>query len=209
MNNEHFQKKIDALKKEIVENPGDKLRDKLDELLLLQRQADVIPVELIIEEGSVVKRYPISEAMEIVRCKTAIFLHSTCFWVVSKPTLANNMRGGALYEMLDWYCDYMDSRDEYTDEERDTFDIVCTMIVNILSLPLDAFTDMNYCIDVAHHILTSRADYYNRIADEATKESEENFGDALEDAVLEAEEELREELAGELRDLSEKKKLTS
>ena len=122
---------------------------------------------------------------------------------------ANNMKGGALFEMLEWYCDYMDSLEDYTPEERENFDVVCTMIVNILTLPMDVFSDMNYCMDVAHDILTRRAAYYNKLADEAEKESEESVDSAIADAAFEAEQELGKELAGELHALAEKDKMKS
>ena len=69
---------------------------------------DIKPVELCIAVDDVVKRYPVTEAMEIVRCKTCFFFHSTGFFAVSRPTVANNLQGGALFETLRWYCDYMD-----------------------------------------------------------------------------------------------------
>jgi hypothetical protein len=208
MNNEHFQERISALSQEIIagaKNP-DEAKKNIEELLLCQRQLDIVPVELQIDEASVVKRYPISGAIEIVRCKAAIFLHSTCFWLVSKPTLANNGRGGALYEMLEWYCDYQDYRQEYTEAEREKFDTICAMVVNILTLPMDAFTDMDYCVALAADILEKRTEYYNRLAEEAEKGSEETFEGAVKDAEMAAELEFSEGLREEVRDLAEKDK---
>lgn len=210
MNNEHFMQKISATRQEIIDGAKDPkaMGELVDQILLEQAQLDVIPVELIVEEKSVVKRYPVTDAIEVVRCKTAIFLHATCFWVVSKPSLANNGRGGALYEMLDWYCDYMDDREEYDEEERERFDAISAAIINILTLPMDAFTDMDYCLAVATDILHQRTEYYNRLSEEAEKEHEETFEDAVEDAAMAAEDEFNKELARELQDLAEKNKKT-
>lgn len=164
----------------------------------------VKPVELAIECDEVVKRYPISEAIEIVRCKTAIFLHSTCFWVVSKPTLANNMKGGAFFEMLSWYCDYMDERGDYTEEDKQKFDTIGAMIVNILTLPLDVFTDMDFMLDIANYILDKRTEYYQRLFDEASKEKPETLEDAFENAQFEAQVLAEEAIKNELSELAKK-----
>ena len=163
----------------------------------------VEPVELCIEVKEVVKRYPITEAIEIVRCKTAIFFHSTCFWVVSKPTMANNLKGGALFEMLSWYCDYQDGRDSYTEEEREKYDTICAMIVNILTLPLDSFTDMDFFLDLANDILTRRNAFYERLAKEAEVVHEETLEDALENAAFEQEVAIQEAAVEELKKMAE------
>lgn len=156
-------------------------------------------VEVCIEESEVVKRYPISEAVEIVRCRTAIFFHSTCFWVVSKPTLANNLKGGALFEMLSWYCDYQDNRDKYPEEERDGYDTFCAMISNILSLPLDVFTDTEFCLDIAQYIVKRRNEYYEKLIKEAAEEKPETLEDALANAEYEAEVEMQRQFVEELK----------
>ena len=164
----------------------------------------VVPVEVCIEQSEVVKRYPITEALEIVRCKTAIFFHSTCFWVVSKPTLANNMKGGALFEMLQWYCDYQDERDKYSAEDQEKYDTLCAVIVNLLTIPLDAFTDINYCLDLGDATLKLRNEYYERLAKEAENVKEETLEDALADAEFEGEMMMQEQIASELKEMAEK-----
>ena len=129
--------------------------------------------ELSIPTAGVIKRYKVTEAIEIVRCKKMIYLHSNSFWVVSKPTLANNAKGGALYEMLTWYCDYMDSRESYGPEEQKVNDTMCTMIVSDLMLPLDIFTDMNFCVDISQYIMTKRAEFYEALANAPYVEKDE------------------------------------
>ena len=144
----------------------------------------VKPVELCIECDEVVKRYKVTEAMEIVRCKTSIFFHSTGFFAVSKPTLANNLKGGALFEMLQWYCDYMDSRDDYTPEEQEKYDTVCAMVVNILAQPLDIFTDMDLMLDISGYILKKRGEYYKRLVEESEKPRQDTLEDELKNPEL-------------------------
>lgn len=168
------------------------------------RKVNKVPVEVCIEQNEVVKRYPITEAIEIVRCRTAIFFHSTCFWAVSKPTIANNLKGGALFEMLEWYCDYQDQRDTYSEEDRLKYDTLCSVMVNIFTLPLDAFTDVNFCLDLGEAIVKLRNEYYERLIKESEQEKPETLEDALENAKYEAEVEMQEQLAGELKEMAEK-----
>lgn len=167
------------------------------------------PMEIDIAVKDVVKRYPVTEATEIVRCRTSIFFHSTCFWVVSKPTVANNGRGGALYEMLTWYCDYKDNRDTFSAEEQQTYDTLCDMVINILTVPLDIFTDMDYCLDVAQSIIEKRSAFYERLAQEASVEREETEADAIANAEFEEDVRLAEQLGREIEELEAMRKSRS
>lgn len=165
---------------------------------------EIKPVELCIEADEVVKRYPITEALEIVRCRTSIYFHSTGFFVVSKPTLANNLKGGALFETLQWYCDYMDSREEYSEEDREKYDTFAAMIVTLLTLPLDVFTDIDFMLDVSEHILKKRNEYYERLNAEAAEPRQETLEDALENAAFEGEVLAQEQLVKELNEMGKK-----
>lgn len=162
----------------------------------------ITDVELCIEQSEVIKRYKISEAIEIVRCRTAIFFHSTCFWVVSKPTVANNLKGGALFEMLTWYCDYQDERDKYPEDERANYDTLCAVIAGLLSLPLDVFTDIGFCLDIADYVTKRRNQYYEVLIKEAEEEKPETLEDALADAEYEAEVLMQEQLADDLKKMA-------
>lgn len=164
----------------------------------------VVPTELIIEESEVIKRYPVTEAIEIVRCRTAIFFHSTCFWVVSRPTMANNMKGGALFEQLQWYCDYQDNREEYPEDERWKYDVICEMMVNLFTLPLDVFTDADFFLDVSNRILEERNKFYDRLTKEAETPHEDTLEDALDNAAFEAQVRVFEEIDKELKDIARK-----
>ena len=167
---------------------------------------EIKPVELCIECDEVVKRYKVTEAIEIVRCKTAIFLHATGFFVVSRPTLANNLKGGALFETLQWYCDYMDKRDEYNAEDQEAYDAYAAMIVNALTLPMDVFTDMDFCIAVSTDILHKRNEYYERLQKQAAEPHQETLEDALANAAFEGEVLAGEQIKKELGELAEKTK---
>lgn len=165
---------------------------------------EIKPVELCIEADEVVKRYPITEALEIVRCRTSIYFHSTGFFVVSNPTLANNLKGGALFETLQWYCDYMDSREEYSEEDREKYDTFAAMIVTLLTLPLDVFTDIDFMLDISEYILKRRNEYYERLNAEAAEPRQETLGDALENAAFEGEVLAQEQLVKELNEIGKK-----
>ena len=167
-------------------------------------QNEIKPVELCIEEEEVVKRYPVTEALEIVRCKTSIFFHSTGFFVVSKPTIANNFKGGALFETLKWYCDYMDERDSYPPDEQEKYDTFAAMIINLLSIPLDVFTDIDLMLDIADFVLRRRQTYYEKLEKEAAEPRQDTLEDALKDAEFEAEVEASEALKKELTEMSKR-----
>lgn len=150
-------------------------------------------VELEISSDEVLARYEVSEAIELVRCRTAIFLHCNGYWLVSRPTMANNGKGGALYEMLSWYCEWIDRRKDATQTEKDTNDALSTIIVSLLTLPLDVFTDMDFMIGIAHEVITRRAEYYAKLASTPLKKETEHDiveNEAFRKTVL-AEEELK------------------
>lgn len=169
----------------------------------MDEKKKVIPVELEIPVEDVIKRYKITEALEIVRTTHCIFFHSTCFWVVSKPTMANSLRGGALYEMLTWYCDYQDDREQYTKEKQERYDTLCSVIATILTLPMDVFTDIDFTLDVANYILERRTAYYEALAKEAEQEKPDTLEDALDNARFEAEVMAAEEMKDEARRLND------
>ena len=171
----------------------------------MSQEKEIKPVELCIESDEVVKRYPITEAMEIVRCRTSIFFHSTGFFVVSRPTLANNLMGGALFETLQWYCDYMDNRETYPAEEQEKYDTFASMVVMILTLPMDVFTDTDFMLDVADYILQKRNDYYSRLQEEAAQPRQETLQDALDNVAFEGEVLAQQELMKEMDRLAEEK----
>lgn len=162
------------------------------------------PVELLIEEGDIVKRYKVTEAIEIVRCRTFIYLHATGFFVVSKPTLANNLHGGALFETLKWYCDYMDKRDEYNAEDQEQYDTICAMIINALTLPLDIFTNQDFMVDVSNEIIKKRNAYYERLQKEAAEPRKDTLEDELANIAFEAEVMAGEQVKEDLAKLGEK-----
>lgn len=181
---EKMKERVEAKVAEILEKAkGSDIEKDLRELLTLKGQADIVPVELEIPVEEVVRRYPITDAWEIVRCKTCFFFHANSFYVVSKPTLANNGKGGALYEWLEMYCDYVDNKDDFTPDQREYRDILCQLTAQVLSLPLDIFTDMDYCVDVAMYITQKRTELFEKVL----KEAEKPVVISPEDAVLNAE----------------------
>ena len=109
------------------------------------------------------------------------------------------MQGGALYEMLSWYCDYMDRRDEMEDsDEKDIFDTVCAQIANILSLPLDVFTDTAFMLNISNYILKARNIYYDALAKQAEAGHEDTVQDLIDNQLFEERVKMSEELKVEL-----------
>ena len=179
--------RVDAKVAEILSKVKDiDIEQDLKDLLQLKKAADIVPVELEIPVEEVVKRYPITDSWEIVRCKGCFFFHSTCFWVVAKPTLANNGQGGALYEWLEMYCDYMDNRDDFPADEQEQRDILCQLTAQVLSLPLDIFSDLNFCLDVAMFITQKRTERFEEIIKQSEQKVELTKQDILDNAEFEA-----------------------
>lgn len=158
---------------------NESLRKEINELLDLKSQVDIKPVELCIEPDEVKKRYPIGSSMEILRCSAKFCFKSPYIWLVVKPSLANNLGGGALYETLEWCCDYMDSRENLPEDEVERNDTFVQMVIHILTLHMDAFTDIDFTFEIAEAIITRRTAFYERIA----KQAQEIRQDTLEDIV--------------------------
>lgn len=197
---EKLTQKLEALQTMVADKEGGK--ELLEEVLNLKSQADIKPVELEIRESDVIKRYPVTEAMEIVRCKTCIYFHSTGMFLVSKPTLANNMEGGALFEQLTWLCNFLDQRDEMPEgKDKEICDTVHSMIVNVLSMPLDIFTDDTFFLNVSTYILNARNIYYEYLNKVASEVKDETVEDMLQNQLFEQRvmlaEQMRRELSGE------------
>lgn len=179
---EQLKKDIDVMVDSLVGKEVTK--EQLENLLSLKQQYDAAGKELEITDDQVVKRYKISESWEIVRCKTAIFFHANSFWVVSRPTMANNLAGGALYEMLTWWCDYQDNMEDTPANQREIYDTLAVLVTHIMSLPLDIFADMDMCLDIGKYILERRAEFYEKIMAEQ-KEREETAEDLAQNEAFE------------------------
>lgn len=171
-----------------------------------QKKKTVEPIELEILCKDVVKRYPIDKYMEIVRCKTCFFFHAAGIFTVVKPTIANNGKGGALFQMMEWYCDYKDSRDTLEDKDMlESYDTLCLMIENLMTVPLDAFTDVEFMINISNDILKRRDEYYKKVRQEASVEREETLEDELENLDFQAEVLVHEAIINELESLNDAK----
>lgn len=148
--------------------------------------------ELAIATEDIVGRHSVTEAIELVKTKTAIYLHSNGFWLVSKPTFANNMKGGALYEMLNIIFDWLEGKEEVNPEEKEFRETAITAAISTLLLPQDVFADFDFFIDIATYINKKRSELYKSIeaqSQEPTQETPESIAldKAFEDSVMEAE----------------------
>jgi len=159
----------DLMKKrdELIASLPNEYQPKVAELLGLQAQLDVVPVEVMVPEDEVVCRYKIAEGVEIVKCRTCIvFRHSNMSMVVN-PTMAKD--GGSLYSTLKWFCDYQES--DKKDEDLDNY---CLVIVHLLSLPVDLFYDIPFCVDIAGYVFKKQSECYEALLNRLNKETEED-----------------------------------
>ena len=205
---EGIKARIDENTSKILANAkDDKLVGKcLEELRLAWKEAEIEPIEVEVLTKDVEKRYNLGGSAEMIMCKTCIVYHQNGYYVVSKPTMANNLKGGALFEMLQWFCDWQDARDEETDEEKkERNDTLCMMIAHLLTVPCDAFTDVEFMVDIADYIINRRARYYESLVEKAKEEKPETLEDALDNLEFEAETAISEQIAGEIVELGKKK----
>lgn len=116
--------------------------------------------------GEVVKRYPLGSGWELVKCRRGIYFKGLNYYAVSIPIHGTDGKEGSLYEMLNWICEYMDRRDEeYTDDkERGLRDTIRDLAIQILSLPMEAFSDDDFFMTVSGDIIDRKNYYYLDIA---------------------------------------------
>lgn len=124
------------------------------------------PAEIEVPESEVVGRYPVTDAVEVVRCRKEMLLHVSNYWLVVRPGVADNMAGGSLYQALKWFCDSIDSPSD-SEEGRKTSEEYRSLMVTLLTLPLEMFGDVEYSVDLALAVLSEKRKYYGRLAKDA------------------------------------------
>lgn len=158
-----MEKTIDYILGLVPKGKRDEARTALEELV----RGAQYPVEIEVPESEVVKRYPVTEAIEIVKCRKEMLLHVSNFYLVVRPGVANNFAGGSLYQALKWYCESIDNDSSYTEEERQTNADYRAVMIMLLTLPLEMFGDAEYSVNLALAVLTEKRNYYRRLSDEA------------------------------------------
>lgn len=138
----------------------EKAREAVEEALA---RAENRPVEIEVPEAEVVKRYKATEAVEVVRCRKEILLHCANYWIVVRPGSVDNFTGGALYQALKWYCDSIDDMDAADERERGLDESFRSLMVMLLTLPLEIFGDTQYASDMAVAVMREKRKYYERL----------------------------------------------
>lgn len=156
--------KIDFILGLVPEKKREEARAALDGIV---SSASVGPMELEIPESEIEKRYPVTEAIEIVKCRKEILLHASNYYMVVRPGASNSFAGGSLYQALKWYCESLDSAGEKSEEERGVNESYRAMMVMLLTLPLELFGDVQYSTDVALACIKEKSKYYKRLFETA------------------------------------------
>ena len=152
--------KIDRVIELVPEDKREEARTRIEEIA---QRAAATPTEIDIPVSEVVKRYPVTEAIEVVRCKKEVFLHSANFYLVVRPGVANNMQGGSLYQALVWFCESIDRRDTETDEEKTLHAQYRDLMIALLTLPSEMFGDVEYSVALGKAITEEKVKYYERL----------------------------------------------
>lgn len=187
-----MKKRIDGLKSELLSMCADKARARkvINEMLSVQRQADVEPAELHVPVSDVVATYDFG-AFSLVRCRTCIIFKTTGYRLVAKPLYNQNEDGGVLYSQMSALCDMKDRYASVGKEEQELWSLVFNLSITILSLPLDAFANDRFLFDVATYIVRRKNELYEELLERPlAPETEEDAlrNDAMEQTVLAAEE---------------------
>lgn len=148
--------KLKSVQREIVALCGDKAKAKhlIDEILSLQKQADIEPTELHVAESEVVARYEFG-SFSIIRCKTCFIFKTTGYRIVSKPIFTKNEDGGVLYSHLDALCGLKEKElsNSLDETEKIILENLVTVTIPILAAPLFIFASDKDTVDVATLIL--------------------------------------------------------
>lgn len=142
----------------------EKAREVVEEAIT---RAENRPVEIEVPESEVVKRYNVTDAIEVVKCRKEVLLHCANYWLVVRPGSANNFAGGSLYQALQWYCDSIDGADEAGEEGRKLDESFRSLMVMLLTLPLEIFGDTQYAADLATAVMREKRKYYERLLEKA------------------------------------------
>lgn len=156
--------KIDFILGLVPEDKREDVKTVVDELMVASA---VKPMEIEVPESEVKKRYAVTDAIEIIKCRKEILLHAANYYLVVRPGASNNFAGGSLYQALKWYCESVDNDTEKSEEERSVNESYRSMMIMLLTLPLELFGDVQYSTDVALACIKEKAKYYRRLFESA------------------------------------------
>lgn len=120
------------------------------------------PAEFFIGVDEVEKRHRLTESAEMLECRKNMMFHQPYYRVIANPGGAAD--GTSLYQAMKWWCDWQDRRQYERDKDAvRKNDTVASLIELILTLPMEAFGDADYLLDLGMAIIKEKNKYYKRI----------------------------------------------
>ena len=138
------------------------------------------PAEVFIGVDEVENRHMLTESAEMLECSKNIMFHQPYYRVIANLGSAQN--GTSLYQALKWWCDWEESRKNEKDESKiRQNDTIASLIEMVITLPMEAFGDSTYLLDLGMAILKEKNKYYKRLEKVAStlgKSSESSRSDS-------------------------------
>lgn len=141
----------------------------IKELISLQKQVDVEPTELYIPVKDVLVTYDF-KAFSLIKCKTCIIFKTNGYRLVSMPLYNQGGDGGILYAQLNSLCEMKENYDKVDDETRNLYSLIFNLCIVILSLPIDAFADETFLLNVGKYIVEEKNKMYEKLINKTLKE---------------------------------------
>lgn len=189
MAEQQLQEKLKEVKAKIVANSKDAhfANGLIDELIGLQKQADIEPTEIHIAISDVEKSYDF-DAVKLTKTKVGKFIFEAKggMWTIV------DMRMQSLYGACEHICEYLDnpSNDKDTDTLEQTFR---DAMMYAFQTPILCSLDQRMLYDMMSQMLESFREYAEELTPkEATPETEEDIkanidfersGEVLEDII--------------------------
>lgn len=171
MQKEELKKKLDETIAQIKLNSADaKFADALiANLLSYKGQSMIEPTEVHVETKDVIKDYDFN-SYHFIRCKQCIIFKTGGFKVVVTPFLKS------LYGHLTTLLDYKDKCETLTEDEVKVYDMLLSMAVVVLELPMIAFSSDKFMTDVCTYIVQKENELFDKLLNEPLhKETEADY----------------------------------
>lgn len=187
MSRKALQDEFEKLYAKIKEAAGssETIGQDLDRLISIKGQLDVVPCEVIVESRDVIKEYDFGH-YKFIRTKKAIVYRSGGYDIVISP------RPNKLYGTIEYMLDLHDRMDELSDDERAIYSNLLTISVAFCNVPLSAFIENKYTMEMYGYIIKCMDDVTERMTNKPLQED-----DAKANAEFEADVEMLESLKEE------------
>lgn len=120
------------------------------------------PAEVFIGVDEVEKRHMLTESAEMLECRKNMMFHQPYYRVIANPGSAYN--GTSLYQAMKWWCDWQERRKNEKDKDAiKKNDTIASLIELVITLPMEAFGDADYLLDLGMAIIKEKNKYYKRL----------------------------------------------